>query len=421
MRIFAFLHLAGRFTVNRGGNFASIFAIIAPIFLGAVGGAVDLVVFNRQESKMQDAVDSAVLAATREAALQNWGQEKANAVAQSYLEVALKDAGLSSTAAFLATTVTDQAKREVTLTLDMDQHRYFVLGYFRQNPQIRVSASARMSGKTPICVLTLDPALAKSVNVIDSASVQANGCATHSNSVDKSGIYVATKASLKSAFTCSSGGFGVSASSFTPVPTTDCPPFMDPLADRPQPVVGKCDFTALNIKSTETTLKPGVYCKGLTIDNEAIVHLEPGVYIINGGTLLTRNDGKLLGDGVTIYFTGKDGRLLLDGTTTVNLTAPETGPTAGLLFMQDRDMAYTDFEISAKSATELLGTIYLPNGRLKLNAPGNISESSAFTVVVVRALEVAKKTKMFLNSDYGSTDVPVPDGIIPSQKIVLVN
>ena len=46
---------------------------------------------------------------------------------------------------------------------------------------------------------------------------------------------------------------------------------------------------------------------------------------------------------------------------------------------------------------------------------------SAFTVVVVRQLEVAKKTKMFLNSNYGATDVPVPDGIIPSQTIVLVD
>lgn len=155
--------------------------------------------------------------------------------------------------------------------------------------------------------------------------------------------------------------------------------------------------------------------------NEAIVHLEPGVYIIDGGVLLTRNDGKLIGKGVTIYFTGTDGRLLLDGTTAVSLSAPETGPTAGILLMQDRNMAFTDFEISAKSATELLGTIYFPNGRLLLNAPGNIAESSAFTVVVVRALEVAKKTKMFLNSNYSATNVPVPHGIIPSQKIVMVD
>lgn len=420
MRIASLFQLAGRFLKNRGGNFASIFAIIAPVFLGVAGGAVDLVVFNRQEAKMQDAADSAVLAATREASLQDWGAEKASAVANAYLTAALEEAGLSATASFVATTVTDQAKRKVTINLEMNQHRFFVLGYFRNNPQIRVTASARMSGKTPVCILSLDPAQSKSINVIDSASVQANGCAAHSNSVDKTGLYVAAKANFSTASSCSSGGFGASASSFSPAPTTDCPPFVDPLADRPQPLVGNCDHNALVIKGKEMTLQPGVYCNGLTIDIEAIVHLDPGVYIINGGLLLTRNDGKLIGEGVTIYFTGKDGRLLLDGTTTVSLSAPETGPTAGILLMQDRNMAYTDFEISAMSATELLGTIYLPNGRFVLNAPGNIAESSAFTVVVVRALEVAKKTKMFLNSNYGATDVPVPDGIIPSQTIVLV-
>lgn len=160
MRILVFLHLAGRFLANRGGNFASIFAIIAPVFLAAAGGAVDLVIFNRQESKMQDAVDFAVLAATREAALQNWGQDKASAVAQSYLQASLAEAGLSTAAAFTASTVTDQVKREVTITLDMNQYRYFVLGYIQKNPQIPVTASARMSGETPICMLTLDPAVA---------------------------------------------------------------------------------------------------------------------------------------------------------------------------------------------------------------------------------------------------------------------
>jgi Flp pilus assembly protein TadG len=81
--------LVGRFLKNKGGNFASILAIMAPILLGVAGGAFDLVVFNRQESKMQDAVDAAVLAATQEASLQNWVQEKTSAVADTYLKAAL--------------------------------------------------------------------------------------------------------------------------------------------------------------------------------------------------------------------------------------------------------------------------------------------------------------------------------------------
>jgi hypothetical protein len=148
----------------------------------------------------------------------------------------------------------------------MNQHHYFMLGYFRNNPQIRVTASARLSGKTPVCLLSLDPAATKSINVIDSASVQANGCAAHSNSADKSGLYVESKASFKSVSSCTSGGFGASASSFSPIPTTDCPVFADPLAGRPKPSTGKCDHDQLVIKCKAATLQPGVCCNGLTVD-----------------------------------------------------------------------------------------------------------------------------------------------------------
>ena len=87
----------------------------------------------------------------------------------------------------------------------------------------------------------------------------------------------------------------------------------------------------------------------MLIDNGANVLLKPGVYIIKGGTLSTKNSGTLKGTGVTLYFTGSDGHMIFDGTTTVSLSAPETGSTAGLLVMQDRAMGLEDFEISSKN------------------------------------------------------------------------
>ncbi len=51
----------------RAGNFATIFAVAAPVLLGLTGGGVDLVVYSQQQSAMQNAADAAVLAATRAA------------------------------------------------------------------------------------------------------------------------------------------------------------------------------------------------------------------------------------------------------------------------------------------------------------------------------------------------------------------
>ena len=46
---------------DRGGNFALMFALLTPVVFGLAGGAVDLVIYQRQHGQMQDAADSAAL------------------------------------------------------------------------------------------------------------------------------------------------------------------------------------------------------------------------------------------------------------------------------------------------------------------------------------------------------------------------
>jgi Flp pilus assembly protein TadG len=413
--------LISKFARCRLGNFASIFAVAAPVLLGLTGGAVDFMVYSQQQSEMQNAADAAVLAATREASLKSWSQTEAESVARSYVESELADAGLSSTALFNVTTEVDNVAHKVSITVDMDQHRYFLLGYFRKSPQIRVKAAAQLSSETPLCMIALNPAASKTLKITGSASLLADGCAAYSNSVAKDGLFVESTASLKSAFTCSAGGFGSGVSVFSPAPTSDCPPVPDPLDKRLQPVVGSCDYTGFQVAGKSVTISPGVYCGGLKVDKNAFVTMKPGVYIINGGELSTTNKASLTGDGVTIFFTGKDGSLQLDGTSVVSLKAPATGPTAGMLMFQDRAMAQTVYEISSKVAAQLLGTIYLPNGHLKVMAPGKVADQSAFTVIVVRSIEVGANTRIYLNSNYGATNVPVPFGLGPSKTVNLVN
>lgn len=415
------IHCSEMFLRCRRGNFALIFALAAPVLLGLTGGAVDLMVYNQQKSAMQNAADAAVLAATREASLKSWLPTEADSVAKAYIESELADAGMSSTAKFTVVTAVDNAARTVNISLDMDQHRYFLLGYFRKSPQIRVTAAARLTSETPTCVIGLDPSKTRTVQVINEGEVHAEGCAVYSNSTDKAGLFVDAYASMSSAVSCSAGGFGSGASVFLPTPTTDCPPMPDPLAARQQPTVGSCDFTNYSVKNKAVTLNPGVYCKGIAIDSNAIVTMKPGVYIINGGSLLARGNGSLTGDAVTIFFTGADGKMDFDGTSKVSLKAPSTGLTAGLLFMQDRKMSSQIYEISSQAAPMLLGTIYLPNGTLKVRAPGKVADKSAFTVVVARSIEIGSEAQVYFNSNYDATTVPVPAGLGGSKSINLVN
>ncbi len=57
---------------------------------------------------------------------------------------------------------------------------------------------------------------------------------------------------------------------------------------------------------------------------------------------------------------------------------------------------------------ELTGTIYLPNGKLFINPNAQVAEQSAYTAIVSYQLELTEGPELVLNSDYGSTKVPVP-------------
>ena len=80
------------------------------------------------------------------------------------------------------------------------------------------------------------------------------------------------------------------------------------------------------------------------------------------------------------------------------------------------------FTITSDFARVLLGTIYLPNGILYIDAGELVADKSAFTVIVARKFETSGVPEIVINSNYDSTDIPVPDGVGLSgeNQIVLI-
>ena len=76
------------------------------------------------------------------------------------------------------------------------------------------------------------------------------------------------------------------------------------------------------------------------------------------------------------------------------------------------------YQISSNNAANLLGTIYLPAGRLVVDANTPVANKSAYTVIVTRQLEVDSGPNLVLNSDYSATDVPVPAGVGPTSGVI---
>jgi hypothetical protein len=255
---------------------------------------------------------------------------------------------------------------------------------------------------------------------------------------------------------CSAGGTPGSSANFSPEPTTDCPVYEDPLAHRSPPQVGPCnhfDFEVgytqsgstsgggqsggglggllggvggvvgdvvegvadlANLPLIEQTINPGVYCGGIKIKAKARVTFNPGIYVIKNGPLEVGELSTLDGQSIAFYLVGDNSIFLFDKDAKIAMSAPKTGPLAGILFFEDRQAPLDRVHrILSEDAREFLGTFYLPRGVLEVDTQNPVADSSAYTAIVARKLDLKGRPTLVLNADYSSTDVPVPDGVGP--------
>jgi Flp pilus assembly protein TadG len=396
--------------------------VLVPVLAGLTGGAMDLYIHNFQVKSLQNAADSAVLAATREASLKGWNVRTAKAIADNFLSETLAEVGMKQ-ATYTSNVTVDTAKRRVTVAVEQDHYGYFFLGYFKGSPQIHVSATAQASGNTNVCVIGLEGKGNGTVSLIQEAQLSASNCAVYSNSTARTGLESSGNAMLTAQLACSSGGYAGAGRNFSRPPVTDCPPIKDPLASRSAPSHSRwwCKHTGLLIKKKYEILSPGVYCNGVTIMSGANVVLRPGIYVFRDGPLTISSNASLTGKNVGLYFTGKGAVFNATSDSVVSLSAPSSGSMAGLLMFQDRNNAEGDFYIKSRKASNLLGTIYLPNGNFIVDTNNKIAEDSAYTAIVARRLILRKQPNLVLNTDYDDTPVPVPTGVGPVRTPRIVN
>jgi Putative Flp pilus-assembly TadE/G-like len=270
-------------------------------------------------------------------------------------------------------------------------------------PSMTVSARA-VAYNTPSqdCIITLatnpqpvgpgPSAAGAGINSSGGGSLNATNCGIVDNgdesgesAVDLSGGAKINAKSLSTAGTVASGDLSDITVTNPSTVTTGITPVSDPLAGTVSPPANPGGCLANPNINSSTTIGPsgdGTICyDSLTIKGGAVT-LQPGVYYINGqlsiqsGANVEQNGAS--GEGVTFYITNTtaasdscpaspDGAgLCVAAGAALNLSAPTTGPYAGILFYQDpNDTMPASF--SGGSSGTISGIFYLPDAGLILS------------------------------------------------------
>jgi hypothetical protein len=137
--------------------------------------------------------------------------------------------------------------------------------------------------------------------------------------------------------------------------------------------------------------------------------LNPGVYVISGGTLKINAGANLSGSGVTFYLTN-GATVQFNGNAHMNFSAPTSGTYSGMLFFGDRTMANANQTFNGDSTSRLTGALYFPSQQVTLL--GNYTGANGCMQVVSDTIDVSGSTT--LNGTCPGTGlqaVPIPGSI----------
>ncbi|MEQ8823312.1 MAG: pilus assembly protein TadG-related protein [Filomicrobium sp.] len=409
---------AQKFWKAQSGTVLLKFGLILPVLLSVFLSGMDYAWTLSHRSVIQEAADVAALAGAKELSLSDAKRENVQAVVQAMASRFI-DANSESLVKKKASKpkvsaiITDNPL-EVRVTVKQPVDALVGGAFGLQFPAIEVTSVARVVGQPNICVLALNPSENGAISLEHHARVTGKNCAVYSNSSHTLAIKSKNSANLTATFICSRGGRSGGPGNFNPMPMTDCPGFDDPLSGRVEPTASGCTEKNLVIDEGSRFLSPGTYCGGIHVTDGASVTLGTGTYIFSGGPFKVDDGGKVDGSsGVNLYFDSSSLSVLdIDYDSSLRLSARTTGGTAGLLIFTSRSQSQgVSHKLYSNDAPLLIGTIYIPNGELRIDASAPIAQDSAYTAIVANSMRLYGGPHLILNTDYDKTDVPVPAGI----------
>ncbi|NNE58733.1 MAG: hypothetical protein HKN36_11560 [Hellea sp.] len=381
-----------RYKADKSGQFAVMFSLFAIPLMMAVGIVVDLNVAQKNKTQLAAALDATALAAVTK---QNVTEAERINYAETYF------AGAFEGAADYDFKVVSAKGDTVEVAATGFSPVTFARAMGRKGLKIREKSTAVLTRTKVVCILALNPNGMRTFSVTNRSTFESPTCAVQVNSNHSRALQVDKTSSAIAADFCVVGGVEGTVS---PYANTECSKLDDPYKSVRAPASTPCislgikkkDLAAMTTELTmETgtsaevvdgvTLYPGTYCGDINI-SAANVKFAPGIYIFDDARVRFRAGSSVVANEVTFVVKGARSTINVEKDSKFVLTAPRTGPFAGLAIFQDSEDEFPGNKrvrsrIKGGATMEITGTIYLPGQEIEVfgsSEYGNITPATAY-------------------------------------------
>lgn len=380
------VRLVQRFIRDQSGSYAIISALLMPVLVGTAGLGTEVGWWYYKHKNMQSAADSGAVSAATAVSAGGDMISEANAVTANYgYTNALNNVTVAVNQPPTTGNYTSNLQA-IEVVVSQPQQR-LLSKLFGSDPVPITARAVALPNAGTGCVLALNSSASPAVNVSGSNQLNLIKCNLYSNSSASPSLNVAGSASVSANQVGVVGDVsGASNITATNGIRDHMKPIADPYANVSPPAKPGCTSAKITVNANgkNDSLTPGCYSGSITVNAGATLSLSPGIYYLDGANLSVSGNATITGSGVTLVFTGsgsKWGTASIGSNAIVDLTAPTSGATQGIVMYGDRSMpAGTTFNLTGGGTQNFGGAIYLPKANLSFSG-GNGTNTSCTKIV----------------------------------------
>jgi Flp pilus assembly protein TadG len=397
---------------NESGNTLAIGAAAMPIIIGGAGLAVDTVQISLAKRELQRAADSAALAgayainqnpSSTGTARTTFASNGVTRDLQINNDETLASAAVVENAPTVGAFAGDANAVRVRLTTNKTLSFF---SFFNTGPAvINVEATGAIVRDGGFCMLSLEDGNAPGITVGGNATLNL-GCGISTNSRSATAITAEGSSTVRASPVMAVGGVPTSANfngaTLIPYSAVQLDPYASlpnpaPTGCRAPPEIGPNDTVSIGPGTAGWNVAEGSIClTGLDVKGNLDFPSGAIVYI-DGGELSFGAQAHVTGTGVTFVLTSTNAtsnpnsvasvaELDLNGGADIDITAPTTGPYAGVAFYEDRRAPVgRTIRFNGNSGNTINGAMYFPNSYFEYN--GNAQTTATCFQLIARRLD----------------------------------